>query len=483
MTESGSMKSILELAEDARSLYLHSLGLNQNTTFPGLHSPELETLGQNPELAEVDTVNQHILEYALRSLHDKNALNEMAEELAAFYEKISIQLKCEKDLITMVDRQTLFKICIQNKYYIFIEAWEDDKCVQSVPVVTTAQFVQLIRKLERLALQMSIVNNAQTKLLNENVEKIKVIADRFRPAWSGWTERKDKRRTSPSGLYFDKRDAAEYVKKLKKYLQLDAISEDLNVIQIFEKLTNDMNRISSVDEARVKDEITAFVADPSAAYERLGRMIIGDSETLLDRKVLDLDRRLKQIKERVPNLADVLSDKPSKLSLMKNAFNENQFAECIVLLENSTRQEQRELGSYIEKLPEKLLKHHAEIILGIIERKLAPFSDEFIDQYLPVLIEANFLLPLTENDQEMKELFLKVINQPELTETAMKYAEQASLMRERANEIADRIYGDHQLELDEISKIEDYDLRARALLEVMAPHLVDIMNSAPEEES
>ncbi len=486
MIENGSMENILNLAEDAWGLYQHSLGVTpQDTTFKRLHVDEAKPFDRTPPLDSLDKFNQRIIELSLRSLQDKKALDQLADEMMEHYQSISIQLECQPDMISFVDNEVLYKILIRNQFYVFVEAWKQDVCVQSVPMVNTAQFVVFIRRMDRLAERLSIIDNPQTDILKNNLAKIKAIADQFRPEWHDWAKTYSDKRLHPFSLYYDKRDAQEYNKKMSQLMgKNDKINDDelrqamMNsavpkmldtpaIKNIMDSLLGDTSDIK--DSMTTEDLLERF--DPSSIYEAQGRAIVGQNS--LDDKLLDLDRRMKQIREKVPELSDIFQPPPSIIHLIKKEFYAKEDESCLSLLRDASTSDKEQFIELIESFSEKILREHASFILKANAEGLLVFDPVFLKQVLPFLVDEHILSPLTKDNDELKEMFFAAISLITPETAAQYFTQPHQEIRNKAEQAAEKVFALKQEAFREIALIDNTKERAEARVELVMQDLLD----------
>lgn len=490
MIENGSMESILNLADDAWSLYQHALGVTPpDTTYKRLHIDEAKPFDRSPHNDSLHKINQRVVELAIQSLQDKNALNQLADELMDHYQTLSLQLECQPNMISFVDNDTLYKVLIRNQFYVFVEAWKQDVCVRSIPMVNTAQFVVFIRRMDRLADRLSILDDPQTSLLKDNMNRIKKIADQFRPEWRDWDKRYSDQQLKPFSLYYDKRDAEEYIAKMSqmmgqaghmdeeafhKALKNSAVPKMLDTPEIKNIIASLIGDTSDINDAMTAEDLLERF-DPSSIYEAQGRAIMG--QNALDDKLRDLDRRMKQIREKVPDISGLFQEPPSMIHLIKDAFYAKQDEACLSLLDEAPSSDKQQLIALIQSFSDVILCEHASFILKANAASVLVFESPFLQRVLPMLVDAHVLSPLTADNVALKDMFLSAMSSvtPENADT--HYTQPHPDLRDKAEQAAEFVFASHQEAFEMIASIDNVEERLEAMVELVMPDLLDAIKN------
>ena len=453
MVENTSLDDLLNLAEDSWSLYQHVLGVTpEDKTYKRLHDEEESHYQHVPRNESVNKINQRIFELALESIHNKDALSQLTDEMMDYYQSISLQLECKPNLIRFVDQDVTYNISIRNDNYVIVEAWRQDDCVATIPMVNTAQFVVFIRHMDIIANHVSMMDNPEATLLGAHLEKIKKIADTFRPEWREWMTTYADKKLSPLSLYYDKRDAQEYREKLRRLME----TKSTEIVDISDMI--DMINRVLVDKG---EGVGPF-------FELAAQAVIGDVS--LNDKVLDLDRRMKQLRERVPDLMDVFQDPTSIIHLIKQAFYEKNDETCLSLLNEATGEDKEQLKMLIQSFSDTLLRDHAELIIKINLSGAIVFDTSFVKTVMPVLIDAFILSPFTENNRELKDVIFQTMNDFEPDE-ARDMRVETSTIEEKAIQWAEKSFASKQRQFEDVFQIENAQERMEAVLDLMMPDL------------
>lgn len=369
-----------------------------------------------------------LMNEALKLFEKPKDMEEVTKQVNALLTNLgplSMQPEAQGDSFKFLLDKQVHEIVLERNLMVYLYVYENEDVRQSYFLHTSHDLSSVINLLQIFRSGM-LATKQEVENCDAFIEKIKKVADQFRPDWKQVYGLKLPE-MGPFGdrLYFSDRDVEEITREFKnKYygpeLAQKMAEEDLHDIlkfitdtlaknpQIKDKILNEQLSVIQ-DYFKSEDDPLPYIMEHHPEVQEYFKQLV--SKYTIRNKLNQIKKELEENEKEMQSIY-AAKEKKHKFGLIKEALEKNNVEDFFAFIDDKTPEDQEKLLKYLKEQPDEYFKKRSHLFADaifnnvlLLDKELAGrisllvFSDYtlYVDEAMDEAVRSKFVEELAQN--------------------------------------------------------------------------------------